>query len=82
MFHNSTVLLDRLIEFAHKLISKIQPVITQVLTEAQRKTAQINIVHTTTKNTVKLNTTHTHGYLRLQHLVHPYPFPVQLKITK
>ena len=47
---------------------------------AQRKTAQINIVHTTTKNTLRLNT-YMRISIRLQHHVHSCPFPVQLKIT-
>ena len=43
--------------------------------------AQIVIVHTTTKNTLKLNTTHTRISIRPRHHVHSCPFPVQLKIT-
>ena len=48
-----------MIESAYKLIPKIQPVVTQVLRSPKIKSAQINIVHTTTKNTLRLNT-HTH----------------------
>ena len=48
---------------------------------AQRKTVQINIVHTTTTNTLKLNTIHTRISIRLQHHVHSCPFPILLKIT-
>ena len=49
--------------------------------EPKGKPHKINMVHTTTKNTLKLNTTHTQISIRLQHHVHSCPFPVQLKIT-
>ena len=68
------------IEFAHNFDLKDPARGHTSAQEPKRKTAQMNKVYTTTKNTLKLNTTHTRISIRWQH-VHSCPFPVQLKIT-